>query len=135
LGTLFPFLNEVSNAQLARGAKGCMSSANLGVVFAPCTLYSPSDPTCGATSAPIAFKRFIDNCDEFRPREPGAPDEATSVTSATYQIQQLKKQLAAVQISLSSVTAERDALLAQQQGLKSSNRSHPVFPPPVLPRK
>lgn len=44
-----------------------MSSSNLGVVFAPCTLYAPGDPTFGATSAPKAFQRFIDNFELFNP--------------------------------------------------------------------
>ena len=44
-----------------------MSSSNLGGVFAPCTLYDPKDPTYGATSAPNAFRVFIDNCNNFEP--------------------------------------------------------------------
>merc|ERR1711862_323612 len=60
LGSLFPFLKEVSDAQIASGGDKCMSSSNLGVVFAPCTLYDPKDPTYGATSAPNAFRVFID---------------------------------------------------------------------------
>ena len=53
-----------------------MSASNLGVVFAPCLLYDPTDPSFGALSAPNAFCTLVENAELFVPHPSRAPAPA-----------------------------------------------------------
>lgn len=62
--SLLKFLKLVADAQ-TNNVDGCMGSSNLGIVFAPSTMYDPKDPTYGVSTAPIIFSKLIDNIDSF----------------------------------------------------------------------
>ena len=64
--TLLPFLKEVADAQVAACSNGCMNASNLGIVFAPSTVYDPEEPGFGIGAATKLFARIIENADSFR---------------------------------------------------------------------
>ena len=112
-----------------------MNSNNLGVVFAPCTMYDPEDPSFGALSAPRVFAALIDEASVFTAVSsfPPSPLETTThlgmdgmqTLGETQHMQESTEYH--MQMKIQQLQKERDELKAKLESMISPRRQGPLI--------